>query len=67
MAHFEDFVYSVGPVFFALLYRGERGNPTRKDNGAHNVSHELETLRFVLLLMPLFVSVPKLHSISGEA
>ena len=47
--------------------RGERGNPTRKDNAAHIVSHELETLRFVSLLLPLCVSVPKLYSISREA
>ena len=39
----------------------------RKDNAAHIVSHELETLRFVSLLLPLFVSVPKLYSISREA
>ena len=42
---------------------GERGNPTRKDNAAHIVSHELETLRFISLLLPLCVSVPKLYSI----
>ena len=47
--------------------RGERGNPTRKGNAAHIVSHELETLRFVSLLLPLCVSVPKLYSISREA
>ena len=45
---------------------GERGNPTRKDNAAHIVSHELETLRFVSLLLPLCVSFPKLYSISRE-
>ena len=47
--------------------RGERGNPTRKDNAAHIVSHELETRRLVSLLLPLCVSVPKLYSISREA
>ena len=41
---------------FAIL-TGQRGNPTRKDNAAHIVSHELETLRFVSLLLPLCVSV----------
>ena len=46
---------------------GERGNPTWKDNAAHIVSHELEILRFVSLLLPLCVSVPKLYSISREA
>ena len=40
------------------------GNPTRKDNSAHIVFHELETLS---LLLPLCVSVPKLYSISREA
>ena len=49
------------------LCRGERGNPTRKDNGAHIVSHEFETLKFVSLLLPPCVSVPKLYSISREA
>ena len=47
--------------------RGERVNPMRKDNAAHIVSHELGTLRFVSLLLPLCVSVPKLYSISREA
>ena len=52
----------------AIFYcRGERGYPTRKANAAHIVSHELETLRFVSLLLPLCVSVPKLYSISREA
>ena len=46
--------------------RGERGNPTRKDNAAHIVSHELETLRFVSLLLPPRVSVPKLYSILAD-
>ena len=49
------------------MYRGERDNPTRKDNAAHFVSHELETLRFVSFLVSLCVSVPKLYSISREA
>ena len=49
------------------LSRDERGTPTRKDNAARIVSHELETLRFVSLLLPLCVSVPKLYSVSREA
>ena len=50
-----------------MLIRGERGNPTRKDNAAHIVSHKLETLRLVSLLLSPCVSVPKLYSISREA
>ena len=33
--------------YIAEVVRVERDNPTRKDNAAHIVSHELETLRFV--------------------
>ena len=55
--------------FGDALSRGEKGNPTRKANAVHNVSHELEmeTRRYVSLLLPPCVPVPKLYSISREA
>ena len=56
-----------GILLARAVVEGERGNPTRKDNAAHIVSHELETFRFVSLLLPPCISVPKLYAISREA
>ena len=56
-------VQGFSETIYVSSNRGERGNPTRKEYAAHIVSHELETLRFISLMMPLCVSVPKLYSI----